>query len=164
MSDYGTYAYDELKDRIIKIRKTDELDKNNMIMYTGSYKKALEYFGYSPDEYIDENKSRDLINIVIAHQLTNKFSTKTTEELYNILIKASETEKYYIQSKLRHKKVWNILNSLDDKKLNFDKEIVESLLSKKKLKDYQKRKLYKLKMFYIKYDEFIEFKTASFEV
>lgn len=152
---YGDY-YLDFSGNLKKINKMTDISSVGVV-YRGSYVGALKYFNI-----IEPEGKGDLMDIVIAHQLTDKFAIKTTFELFKILFRACDTQKYYIPFNydLRIETIFGVLNKMDDKKLNFDQEIIDCLKSKITLKDHQKDRIYRLKCFYREYEEYIKFKTA----
>lgn len=131
---YGNWAYNPKKGIVFKCgwgcRKKHE-------HYSGDYEKALKYFTGGLESR-EEERYGDLMNVIIYYQMDEKTITRTSAELYDILLDLSKTKKYWIPPGQRHKEIINILKEADEKHLIFDDEIIKEL-SKSDLKRSQQR-------------------------
>lgn len=91
--------------------------------FVGTYEKALQYFGVDPTEV---SGHKQLIDIVIFHQLSDRTVTKTSSELYYILMRACSEPQYWVPPQDRHHVVMDVLRSCRDKYLIKDDEILRS--------------------------------------
>lgn len=105
-------------------------DKNHEHYY-GTYEGALKYFGVNHN---DPKYKGDLMNVIIYHQFDPKTITKTSNELYYIIIKAMSTKKYWVDENNRHKESMDLLEKCKEKHLIFDDEIFENINTENKRK------------------------------
>lgn len=116
----------------------------------GTYEKALIYFKGS-SESVDGNKK--LKDIAIFHQLSEHTLTKTSAELYDIMMKACSTKDYWVPEDNRHNTVMSILGLCEKEYLIRDDEILKNAREDKSNKRMIKR-LYK----FDKWKEMIKYK------
>lgn len=145
--DFGNWWYDE-KNGVVK--KHTKYSPKDVEIYYGDYKKAQEWF--VGDSYIPDGDGK-LVNIIITHQFGDRFNTKTTAEMFEILMKAAGTRKYYIQPEKREDEVLKQIADMKRLNLNFDKEIISNLQNKETLKSYEQKKIWQLEKFNEKYAE-----------
>lgn len=134
-------------------------DKNQVIMcgykckknhehLIGTYEQAMKYFTGSTEIAKNSKHPGDLMNIIIVHQLNERFITKTSAELYDILMKNAATKKYWIPEDKRKDHILELLKIAKEKHLIFDEEIINKLKKKgRSLKDYERRRIYKQEQF-----------------
>ena len=114
--------------------------------YVGTYENALVYFTGSVEAAENNNHYGDLMNIIVAHQLNEKFNTKTSAELYDILYSAASTAKYWLPEEERKGKILKLLDEAKDLRLIFDEEM-KADFSKEGAPQRAKKRLYRLNKF-----------------
>lgn len=90
--------------------------------FSGTYQAALNYFGVDQRDVSGYKKLKD---IVVFHQLSDRTLTKTSSELYEILIEACSKPQYWVPEEDRHRVVMEVLESCKDSYLIKDDEILE---------------------------------------
>lgn len=95
----------------------------------GNYERAMIYFTGSTEIANEEKHYGNLMNIIYTHQTNDRFITKTSSELYNILMNNASTKKYWIPEGQRHEKIVNLLIEAKKLRLIYDEEIIKSLKS-----------------------------------
>lgn len=114
----------------------------------GTYEQAMRYFTGSTEVAKNSKHYGKLINIVYVHQTNERFITKTSSELYNILMKNASTKKYWIPEEERHEKVLEVLRIAKDKHLLSDEDIIEAIKAKgEKATAWQLRRVYRQEQF-----------------
>lgn len=136
---YGQWSINK-KDQVVMCGYNCKKKHEHLI---GTYEQAMKYFTGSTEVANNSNHYGDLINIIIAHQLNDKFNIKTSSELYSILMRNAATKKYWIAEEKREEHILKLLKIAKEKHLIFDKEIIESLKKKgDSIKPYQRKRIY----------------------
>lgn len=104
---------------VVKCSYKCERDHDHFI---GSYEKAMKFLVGPIDQTKGKKKLKD---IVMTHQLDERMLTKTSAELYSILMSACETKQYWIPSEQRHQEVMDTLDECERDHLIMDKQIFE---------------------------------------
>lgn len=151
-SNYGQWSINE-KEQVVMCPFNCPKKHEHLI---GTYESAMIYFTGSTKVAENSKHWGDLFNIVITHQLDDRFFVKTSAELFDILMKNAATKKYWIPENEREKEIFSILKKSKEKNLIFDKEILATLKGLgEKATASQKRRIYRQEQFE-KYIEEIE--------
>lgn len=112
------WKFDEKNDEVIRCSFKCEKDHEH---FMGPYESALIH--YKGVAQAEEGK-KEMKNIVIFHQLSDNTLTKTSSELYYILLNASKGKEYWINPNERSEKILEILEKCKDDYLIKDDDIL----------------------------------------
>lgn len=107
--------------------------------FTGTYEKAQMYFLGRIESEVGNKKLKD---IIIFHQLDERTLTKSSAELYDILMQACSTKDYWVPEDERHDSVMQALHEAEDEYLILDDAIFAK--TDENSPERMKKRLYKL--------------------
>lgn len=130
------WTYSTRTDRVVRCSYKCEREHEHFV---GTYEKAMIYFKGEPDT---ERGHKNLKDIVIYHQLSPDTLTKSSAELYDILIDACAKKEYWVPVQDRHSVVMEVLAEAEKEYMIKDDEIFKKAKQEGSNKRMMKR-LYK---------------------
>lgn len=122
---FGKWYYDRRTNSLKKLNKKLE-ESNKYEYFVGTFEKAVEYFGITIDKTKTNNKK--LIDIVIYHQLDDRALTKTSAELFDLLVRACSTKNYWENEENRLNTVMDTIVKAKELSLIHDEEILKDCI------------------------------------
>ena len=141
---YGQWSIN-INDEVIMCGYNCRKNHDHLI---GTYEQAMIYFTGSTKAAKNSKHYGNLMNIIYVHQTNDRFMTKTSSELYNILMKNASTKKYWVPEEERHDKIIELLLQAKKLRLIHDEEIIKSIKARgERATASQLRRVYRQEQF-----------------